>query len=77
MKSPQVESYCPDPENYSDLQVMKSPAGWYIGTVYNSPDGYTEPGSRDSQYFSSENVTKMYLQLVVETGDTSILRLHP
>ena len=42
MKSPLVESadYIKDKENYSDLQVLMSGAGYYIGTVYNNPEGY-------------------------------------
>jgi len=41
--------------NYSDLQVLKSAAGWYIGTIHTDPkEGFQEPGSRDSDYYSSE-----------------------
>lgn len=39
---------------YSDLQVMKSAAGWYIGTAYNAIGGWQEPGSRDTDYYSTK-----------------------
>ena len=53
MKSPQVENVVSTEEqgNYSELQVLHSPAGYYVGTMYNNPEGYQEPGSRDSEYF--------------------------
>jgi len=44
----------PELEKYSDLQVLKSEAGWYIGTVYTGKEGFVEPGSRDSKYFFFE-----------------------
>ena len=36
---------------YSDLQVLQSPAGHYIGTIFHNHAGYDEPGSRESEYF--------------------------
>ena len=38
---------------YSDLQVLESAAGFYIGTLFNVAGVTTspEPGSRDSNYF--------------------------
>ena len=56
MRSPQVERYEPDSkekEGYTDLQVLRSPAGYYVGTMYVAEDGFTEPGSRDSGYFKT------------------------
>lgn len=52
MKSFQV-GHCGDSEEgYSDLQVVRSAAGFYIGTIYTDPKtGFQEPGSRDSDYF--------------------------
>lgn len=43
---------------YSELKVMKSAAGWYIGTTFThnetSPTpGMVEAGSRESQYFET------------------------
>jgi len=58
MKSPLVTDadYIDDKDRYTKLQVLKSAAGWYIGTLYNNPDGYQEPGSRDSEYFPTEEI---------------------
>lgn len=36
---------------YSDLRVLRSAAGWYIGTVVQETG---EPGSRDTCYFATE-----------------------
>ncbi len=53
MRSPLIEqaSYITDKDLYSDLQVCQSAAGYYIGTNYATPEGFTEPGSRDSQEY--------------------------
>ena len=54
LRSLQVRAmYDPVQTYYSDLQVLESAAGFYIGTIFNV-DGVTtrpEPGSRDSTYF--------------------------
>lgn len=44
--------------NYSQLQILKSAAGFYIGTLYTDPtmDGLVEPGSRDSTYFVRKEI---------------------
>lgn len=63
MRSKQViEILGEDSSNYSDLMVMKSAAGYYIGTIYNNPDGYQEPGSRDSEYFGSRELAEAALE---------------
>ena len=36
---------------YSQLKVMSSAAGYYLGTEYTNTDGFTQPGSRESGYF--------------------------
>lgn len=60
MKSPIVMDLEPLESCYSDLMVLKSAAGYYIGTTYthdeNSPTpGLVEPGSRDSfEYYATE-----------------------
>jgi len=58
MKSLQVSRvYVNSPEEiarFSDLQVMKSAAGYYIGTVYNAIEGWQAPGSRDSDYYATK-----------------------
>ena len=56
MKSPIVEKFAADEkEGYSDLKVLRSNAGWYIGTIFTDKDGSKEPGSRDSQYFKTRD----------------------
>jgi len=41
---------------YSDLTVMHSGAGYYIGRSYRDEElGYDEPGSRESDYYSSKS----------------------
>lgn len=83
MKSPMVEnaSYIIEKTGYSELQVMRSGAGWYIGTLYTDPkDGFREPGSRDSDYFATEAEATSYLKLLEITGDDTaelILRATP
>ena len=60
MKSPMVTpaAYLKDKENYSELQVLRSAAGYYIGTLYSNPGGFVEPGSRDSGYYPTHKVAK-------------------
>lgn len=82
MKSPMVTngSYIKDKGNYTDLQVLRSGAGYYIGTLYNNPDGFQEPGSRDSDYFETEEQAKGYLDTLEQTDDdiaAIVLRNHP
>lgn len=46
--------YAPDDpvkQYYSDLQVLESAAGFYIGTIFTYPSGHLSAGSRDSSYF--------------------------
>lgn len=78
MKSPMVQNadYISDKGRYSELKVMRSPAGWYLGTTYNHPDGFEEPGSRDSGYFRTEEAAKAELQ-IAQGGDHSQLRDQP
>ena len=58
MKSIQIERvYQDQPEElarFTELQVMKSAAGYYIGTAYNNEEGYQEPGSRDTDYYRTK-----------------------
>ena len=49
---------------YSDLTVLQSAAGWYIGTIFNNTAGWSEPGSRESQYFVSEEAAQQALDNV-------------
>ena len=47
---------------YSDLKVMKSAAGYYVGTVYINDDGFVEPGSRESGYFKTREEAEKELE---------------
>lgn len=54
-RSPQVRMVdLANEHQYSDLQVLSTNAGWYIGTVHHNPEGFVEPGSRDSPYYATE-----------------------
>ena len=80
MKSPMVQNapYIPKSEKccYSDLQVMKSAAGYYVGTIYTDPkDGFKEPGSRDSDYFATQEEAEQELKDIIECGVTT--RMSP
>lgn len=76
MKSQMVQraNYISEDEKsgYSDLQVLRSNAGWYIGTIYTDKDGFQEPGSRDSEYFP----TKEAAEKALNTGEFTP-RLNP
>jgi hypothetical protein len=85
MKSPMVETLqcVTNKSGYSELQVLRSPAGWYVGTLYWNTDEpthhYEQPGSRDSCYFRTEDEAKEYLRLLEAANPESInnLRLNP
>ena len=65
-------------DRYSDLKVMKSAAGWYIGTTHtDGKTGFTEPGTRDSDYFNTEHKAIILLAYIEGSGDTTALRPHP
>jgi hypothetical protein len=55
MKSPMVSNadYISDKGNYTELQVLQSAAGYFVGTLYNDPEGWQDMGSRDSDYFAT------------------------
>ena len=58
------------PGYYSEPQVMKSAAGYYVGTFYMEPlsefypssGPFLVPGSRDSGYFGSYAEAQAYLE---------------
>lgn len=64
MRSPLVENadYIQDKKGYSELKVLQSPAGFYIGTIYTDEDGFQEPGSRDSEYFPTKRAAEIALE---------------
>ena len=50
-------------EYISEIQVMKSAAGYYVGHSYTDPElGFPEPYDRKSDYFKSEAEAKKYLE---------------
>lgn len=82
MRSPMVEAatYITNKSSFSDLMVLRSNAGFYIGTVYY-PVEYGKipynPGTRDTGYFSSETEARRMLEWIEKSGDTRMLRMHP
>ena len=48
---------------YSELKVLKSGAGYYIGTTFKG-DHFNERGSRDTSYFGTEETAKEALELL-------------
>jgi hypothetical protein len=81
MKSPMVENanYIKDQGQYSELKVLQSAAGYYIGTMYNNPEGFQEPGSRDSDYFPTKEKAEAFLKELENDSKEAIneLRMHP
>ena len=74
-KAPYIE----DKGSYSELQVMHSNAGYYIGTIYTDPKYGEEPGSRDSEYFKTEKDAQLFLEEIEKSNLVCIasLRDHP
>lgn len=62
MKGHLASQYPSSDGEYSDLKVMRSAAGWYIGTEFHHKEGYIEPGSRESEYFSTEEKAEKALK---------------
>ena len=78
MKSSQVSRHDSEHKNsYTPLQVLSSAAGFYIGTLYNNPDGYQEPGSRDSGYFNSFQQAEDMLESWKRNENLLSMREHP
>jgi len=81
MKSPMIENadYIEEKGNYTELMVLHSPAGYYVGTMYNNPEGYQEPGSRDSNYFKNFKDAQTFLDKLNEGSEETFsqLRTHP
>jgi hypothetical protein len=78
MKSPMVinNSFIQDKEEYSDMTVLRSNAGFYIGTRYS--DG--SPGTRDSGYFKTRDQAETKLKDIEQKGwdyACSVLRSNP
>jgi hypothetical protein len=90
MKSPMVQNLglsrtkpadLDDPKavrgGYSDLQVLESAAGFYIGTLYEEFDAsgeclVVEPGSRDSGYFATQELASSNLTKLLDGGPVTL-----
>lgn len=73
MKSKLAEQCDPNPDGrYTELLVLQSNAGYYIGTLFIGSDGFVEPGSRDSEYFDTREEAQKYLQWL-EAADKPVL----
>lgn len=57
-----IEKIQRDDGFYGPIQVCKSNAGWYLGRIFYSNEGYNEPGSRESNYFASKELAESALQ---------------
>ena len=58
----------------SELKVMHSNAGWYLGRSYTEEDypNLPMPYSRESGYYSSEELAVSILDVVVERTKGSV-----
>ena len=56
-------TFVEDKSAYSELKVLRSAAGFYVGTTY-SRDGVEEPGSRDSGYFATYDAAERFLNML-------------
>lgn len=87
MKSPMITKgdFIEDKGSYSDLMVLRSGAGFYVGTLWQERDAkgkivYQEPGSRDSDYFPSHEAAASFLATLTVCGEDvaeTMLRQHP
>ena len=83
MRSKQTPAH--EQDRYSDLMILRSNAGFYVGTYYNEKDDdgeivWSEPGTRDSEYFPTKEDAEEYLQQVESATDevaATMLRNSP
>jgi len=78
MRSLQVEQYADEQSEhlYTELQVLQSAAGYYVGTLYKEDFGLV-PGSRDSDYFATAEEAEKYLQSLLNNDPEERYRRHP
>ena len=53
-------------ETVSDLRVLKSAAGFYVGRVEISPEGYEFPYCRESEYYPTREKAESALAFLRE-----------
>lgn len=81
----------PEKPQYSDLIVLRSAAGYYLGTFYTDPKEGPSPGSRDTSYLESKpqaelalrTLEKMFVDMVgqmaekiIENWEATMLSRH-
>ncbi len=80
MKSPMITQAeyisTEEKKKYSELQVLKSGAGYYIGTTFDA-GGYLDAGSRDTHYFLDEEEAQKELDLLENGKSDLVLRMEP
>lgn len=69
-------SYITDKDNYTDLQVLRSGGGYYVGTLYRTDEGWDEPGSRDSDYFATKDDATTELERLLAGGTPHTKMTH-
>lgn len=89
MKSQMIEKSAVIPQedkgSYTELQVLHSAAGYYVGTLFEEKDAdgnvtWQEPGSRDSGYFKKESQAQAFLATLQSTSEdivAIVTRNHP
>jgi hypothetical protein len=50
-------------DRYSELLVLHSPAGYYLGTFFKGTE-FTEPGSRDTSYLETKSQAELALSVL-------------
>lgn len=53
----------PEKDRYTDLQVLRSNAGYYLGTLFNGTE-FTKPGSRDTSYLETKSQAALALRVL-------------
>jgi hypothetical protein len=56
---------------YSELKVLRSNAGYYIGRTFMTLEGWEDMGSRESDYFKSKEEAEEALTAGFEWRDAS------
>lgn len=58
----------PEKDRYSDLIVLRSNAGYYLGTLFNGTE-FTEPGSRDTSYLETKSQAELALKVLSQLAN--------
>ena len=65
---------------YTELMVCRSAAGWYVGRSFIGEDGFPSPGSRESNYYETEEEAMTHILKLtqgLDVGESVNLRLVP